>query len=148
MLKKQRFAATLLVIGLTAGLAGWTTVQAADPAPPVAKPTASPPAQAADSTKKEWLLPTGEHWVKGTETEKRAYILGILNMAMIEYQLAGPRPKHRTTVVNLVKSLDGMTVPQIVELVDGYYKASPDHQQRPVVEVIWFELVVPKTKKG
>jgi hypothetical protein len=36
-------------------------------------------------------------------------MLGILNMAMIEYQLAGPNPKHRTTVVKLVKSLDGMT---------------------------------------
>jgi hypothetical protein len=48
----------------------------------------------------------------------------------------------------MVKALDGMTLRQIMAAVDAYYTANPDQQQRPVFEVIWFELVAAKTKKG
>lgn len=144
MLTKRRFTTTLLSLGLAASLAGWTTVQAAETAPPAAKPAESPPAQSATPAKQEWRVPTGEHWSKATDTERRAYLLGILNMAMIEYQLTGPNPRHRTTVAKLVKALNGMAVPQIVETVDAYYKANPDKQQQPIIEVIWFQMVAPK----
>jgi hypothetical protein len=73
-----------------------------------------------------------------------AYLLGILNMAMVEYQLTGTDPKHRTTVKKMVESLDGMTLRQIMETVDAYYLANPDQQQRPIFEVIWFEMVEPE----
>lgn len=143
MLKKRRFTTTLLSLGLTASLAVWSTAQAAEPAP-AAKPAESPPAQSAPPAKQEWRMPTGEHWSNATDTERRAYVLGILNMAMVEYQLSGPNPKHRTTVPKLVKALDGMAVPQIVETVDAYYKANPEKQQQPIIEVIWFQMVAPK----
>lgn len=144
MLTKRLSTATLLSLGLAIHLASGSIVQAAEPAPPAAKPAESSPAQTATPAKKEWLLPNGEHWAKATETEKRAYLLGILNMAMVEYQLSGPAPKHRTTVNKIVKALDGMTVPQIVEKVDAHYKTNPDKQQQSVFEVIWFEMVAPK----
>ncbi|MDS4040627.1 MAG: hypothetical protein RKP20_05565 [Candidatus Competibacter sp.] len=143
MLTKHCLTTTLLSLSLAAGLTCWSTAQAADPAPPAAKSAESQLAQQA--VKKEWLIPTGERWSDATETERRAYVLGILNMAMIEYQLTGPNPKHRTTVPKLIKALDGMTVPQIVENVDAYYKANPDKQQQPIIEVIWFQMVAPKT---
>ena len=146
MLKKRRFTPMLLSFGLTASLAGGSMVQAAEPAPPAAKPAESQPAQSATPAKQEWQFATGEHWSKATDTERRAYVLGILNMAMVEYQLSGPSPKHRTTVPRLVKALDGMTVSQLAEKVNAYYQANPDQQQRAVFEVIWFELVAPGTK--
>ena len=146
MLKNRRFTTTLFSLGLIAGLAGWSTVQAAETAPPAAKPAESPPAQSATPAKQEWRMPTGEHWSNATDTERRAYVLGILNMAMVEYQLSGPSPKHRTTVPKLIKTLDGMTVPQLAEKVNAYYQANPDQQKRAVFEVIWFELVAPGTK--
>lgn len=135
---------TLLALGLVAGLAGWSMAQAAEPAKPAAKPAESSPAQSATPAKQEWRMPTGEHWSKATDTERRAYVLGILNMAMVEYQLSGPNPKHRTTVAKMVKALDGMAVPQIVETIDAYYKSNPDQQQQPIIEVIWFQMVAPK----
>lgn len=145
MLKKSRFATTLLSLGLATGLAGWSPAQAAEAAKSTAKSAESQPAQsAAPAKKEEWRIPTGEHWSKATDTERRAYVLGILNMAMVEYQLTGPKPKHRTTVPHLIKALDGMAVPQIVETVDAYYKANPDKQQQPIIEVIWFQMVAPK----
>ena len=135
MLRYHPVKTTLLSVGLALTLIGGPVVQAAQPASAVVKAAAS---------KEEWLIPTGEHWSKATEIERRAYVLGILNLAMIEYQLTGPNPKHRTTVPHLVKALDGMTVPQIVETVDTYYKANPDKQQEPIIKVIWFQMVKPK----
>jgi hypothetical protein len=37
-----------------------------------------------------------------------------------------------------------MTVRQIMETMDAYYKANPDKQQQPIIEVIWFQMVAPK----
>lgn len=141
---KRRLATILLSLGLAAGLPDWSAAQAAKSAPPAAKPVESQPTQSATPAKQEWRIPTGEHWSKASDTERRAYLLGILNMAMVEYQLTGPNPKHRTTVAKLVKALDGMALPQIVETVDAYYKANPDKQQQPIIEVIWFQMVAPK----
>lgn len=134
MLLIQRSMKALFSISLVASLAGWTPVHAAEPK--------TPPASA--KPVKELPFPGGKEWPTATEREKMAYLLGILNMAMVEYQLTGPNPKHRTAVEKLVESLDGMTLRQIMQTVDAYYQANPDQQQRPIFEVIWFEMVQPK----
>lgn len=126
---------SVLTLSLIAGLAIWTPVQAAEPAAP---------SSAYANPVRELPFPGGKEWPTATEREKMAYLLGILNMAMVEYQLTGPDPKHRTTVEELVESLDGMTLRQIMEAVDAYYQANPDQQQRPIFEVIWFEMVEPR----
>lgn len=147
MLTKRRFTTTLLSLGLVTGLAGGSIAQAAEPAKP-AKPAESQSAQSTTPAKQEWRMPTGEHWSKATDTERRAYVLGILNMAMVEYQLTGTHPRRRTSIPDLIKALDGMSVPQIVEKVDSYYKANPDQMNQSVFEVIWFQLVKPKAEKS
>ena len=148
MLKKPRFPITLLALGLTASLGSYVA-QAADPAPPPADSSTTQSAQTVMSAaEKELPCPSSKEWSTATEREKLAYLLGVMNMAMVEYQLSGPSPKHRTTVARMTKALDGMTLRQIMAAVDSYYAANPDQQQRPVFEVIWFELVAAKTKKG
>lgn len=144
MLINRRFTTTLLSLGLAAGLVGWSTAQAADPAPSAAKPAASQPAQTEASAKPDLSFPAGEKWSNATEREKMAYLLGIRDMASAEYQLTGPNPKHRTLVNKWVESLDGMTLRQIMETVDAYYKANPDKQQQTIFEVVWFQLVEPR----
>ncbi|HRY14522.1 MAG: hypothetical protein KDI73_03765 [Candidatus Competibacteraceae bacterium] len=133
-MKKTASKKIILTLGLIANLVAWTPIQAAEPtAPPVsAKPV------------KELPFPGGKEWPTATEREKMAYLLGVLNMALVEYQLTGPNPKNPTMVEKLVKSLKGVTLRQIMETVDAYYQANPDQQQRPIFEVIWFEMVEPK----
>lgn len=135
-----RFATPLLALGLTMSLGSGVMAQAqvANPTPPA---TTSSPAVPA---KIDLSFPDGEKWSAATEREKMAYLLGIRDMASAEYQLTGPNPKHRTLVEKLVEALDGMTLHQIMEAIDGYYKANPDRQKQPVFEVIWFQLVTPK----
>jgi len=130
----RRFTTTLLSLGLAAMLASGAVAQAAETAPP----TASAPA------KVDLSFPNGENWAPATEREKMAYLLGIRDMAAAEYQLTGPNPKRRTLVEKWVESLDGMTLRQIMEAVDAYYKAHPDQQKQSVFEVVWFQLVQPK----
>lgn len=144
MRMKPRLTITLLSLSLAAGWGAESLAQTADPAPASEAPATTSTVAAAASAKKEWRIPTGEHWNKASDTEKGAYILGLLNMAMIEYQLSGPNPKHRTTVPKLIKAMNGMSVSQIVETVDAYYKSNPEMQQQPVIEVIWFQVVTPK----
>lgn len=141
MPKTCRAMTTLLSIGLAAGLTGWTALSVAQSVPN------SPTVQQAAS-KTELPFPGGKEWLNATEQAKLAYLLGIMNLAMVEYQLTGPNPKHRTTTTKLVKALDGMTLRQIMEAVDTYYRANPDQQQTPIVEVIWFQLVEPKGAKS
>lgn len=140
MTRHYRARTVLLSAGLALILSGGLPAQAANSA----KSAASSSASAGTSVTEEWPIPTGEHWSKATETEKQAYVLGILNMAMIEYQFAGRNPKHRTTVPRLLQGLDGMTVSQIADTVSTYYKANPDKQQERIIEVIWFQIVKPK----
>lgn len=137
MLKKSSFPTVLLLLGLSAGTSGWMVAQAAEPAPAEAAPA-----------KVDLSFPDGRKWAPATEREKMAYLLGIRDMATAEYQLTGPNPKHRTLVEKWVKALDGMTLQQIMETVDAYYKANPDKQQTTVFEVVWFQMIEPKAGKS
>jgi hypothetical protein len=142
MSSKRRFATVLLTLGLSTGLAGWAVAQTAGSGAQTAGSGAQ--TAAVQSAQKELPFPDGEKWPTATEREKLAYLLGIMNLALVEYQLHGPDPKYRTTVPSLVKATDGMTLRQIMETVDAFYQSNPDLQRRPVIEVIWFELVEPK----
>ena len=51
---------------------------------------------------------------------------------------------RRTLVEKWVEALDGMTLRQIMEVVDAHYKANPDKQQQTVFEVVWFQMIEPK----
>lgn len=139
MLKKPMLATVILSLGSTIG------AQAAQPEKQATPPAATKSAAAIASAKAELPYPNGENWATATEREKLSYILGILNMAMAEYQLTGATPKYRTLVPKMVQSLDGKTLRQIMEAVDAYYKANPAQQKRSIFEVIWFEIVAPTT---
>ena len=136
-----RFATPLLALGLTMSLGSGVMAQAqvANPTPPA---TTSSPAVPA---KIDLSFPDGEKWSAATEREKMAYLLGIRDMASAEYQLTGPNPKRRTLVEKLVESLDGMTLRQIMEKIDAYYYANNNKQKQTIFEVVWFQIVVPKT---
>ena len=91
---------------------------------------------------------TGEHWTQATEKEKKAFLLGMATIIMIEYNLQAKQaaPSEATVVPELVEGLSGSTFEQVMSQVDAYYQAEPDQIKRPVVETIWFEQVIPNLK--
>jgi len=95
-------------------------------------------------------LVTGEHWMKSSEELKKVYLVGIANVVQVEvaYHGASPPPDSQSFLPRLVKGLKGQTLDSVREGLDKWYAAHPDRLQRPVIETIWFEMVVPGLQKA
>jgi len=93
---------------------------------------------------------TGELWVKSSEQVKKAYLVGIANVVLLEAAYAGANAPSDTqsTVPRFIKGLRGQTLDSVRQSLDAWYGAHPDRLQRPVIETIWFELVVPGLEKN
>jgi len=86
---------------------------------------------------------TGEHWVKASEGERLAYLLGMGTIIELEKEYQGEKPIAESLNHKLVKGLHDHTFREIKQHLDNYYKQNPGQLDRPVVEVIWYELVAP-----
>lgn len=92
---------------------------------------------------------TGEHWTKSSDETKKAYLIGIANLLQVEtaYFGANPPTDAQSFVPRLVRGLRGQTLDSVREALDRWYAANPGRLQRPVLETIWFEVVVPGLQK-
>ena len=88
---------------------------------------------------------TGEHWTKSSDDLKKAYLVGIANVLQVEhaYEANNPPADNQSLVPRLAKGLKGQTLDSVRGRLDRWYAAHPDRLQRPVLETIWFEIVVP-----
>lgn len=103
----------------------------------------------AQALAQEIPLVTGEHWMKSTEEMKKAYLIGIANIVVVELAYAGTPPSEAQSVLpRMVRGLRGHTLDTVRDNLNRWYTANPDRLQRPVVETIWFELVVPGLKRN
>lgn len=93
-------------------------------------------------------LVDGTHWVKSTEEVKKAYLVGVSNVIQLEvaYQADSPIPEGRSLAPRAAKGMTGQTLSGVLESLDKWYGAHPEQLQRPVLETIWFEMVVPGLK--
>ena len=87
---------------------------------------------------------------KSSEQLKKAYLVGIANVVQVETAYAGSNPpaEAQSVVLRLAKGLKGHTLDSVRDALDAWYAAHPDRLQRPVIETIWFELVVPGLQKS
>ena len=92
----------------------------------------------------------GDHWTKSSEQVKKAYLIGVANAFQVEaaYEGANPPPDGQSIVPRLAKGLKGQTLDSVREGLDAWYAKNPDKLQRPVIETIWFEMVVPGLQKA
>ena len=92
---------------------------------------------------------TGEHWTRSSDDVKKAYLIGIDNLLQVEtaYFGANPPSDDQSFVPRLARGLRGQTLDSVREALDRWYAANPGRLQRPVLETIWFEIVVPGLKK-
>jgi hypothetical protein len=80
---------------------------------------------------------------------KKAYLVGMANIALVEITYEGPNPlpDSQTVLPRIQRGLKGHTLDSVREGLNKWYAAHPDQLQRPVIETIWFEMVVPGLKK-
>jgi hypothetical protein len=94
-------------------------------------------------------LITGEHWTKSSEQLKKVYLIGIANVIQVEtaYHATNPPSDAQSFVPRVAKGLKGHTLDSVREGLDKWYAGNPDKLRRPVIETIWFEMVVPGLQK-
>lgn len=94
-------------------------------------------------------LVTGEHWTRSTEQLKRVYLIGVANLMQVEtaYQAGNTPADAQSVIPRAVKGLKGQTLDTVRDGLDRWYAAHPDRLQRPVIETMWFEIVVPGLKR-
>ncbi len=95
-------------------------------------------------------LVTGEHWTTSSEQMKKAYLIGIANAIQVETAFEGANPPSdaQSLVPRLARGMKGQTLDSVRQGLDKWYAANPGKLQRPVVETIWFEFVVPGLQKA
>lgn len=93
---------------------------------------------------------TGEHWTTSSDDMKKAYLIGIANIVHVEtgYTAENPPSDKQSVVPRLIRGLKGQTLDSVREALNAWYAAHPDQLQRPVIETLWFELVVPGLQQG
>lgn len=103
---------------------------------------------------------TGDIWVKSSNEIKAALLFGVECAVYIEHavakrltELEKAAKKKKAAPSTLSPFEDGWAqafvgVPraEIVESIDTWYAENPDKLQRPVFDVIWYELIEPKIK--
>ena len=95
-------------------------------------------------------LITGEHWIKSSDEMKKAYLVGIANIVQVEmaFEGASPASDAQSVLPRMVRGLKGQTLDSVRDGLNKWYAAHPDQLQRPVIETIWFEMVVPGLQKA
>lgn len=93
---------------------------------------------------------TGEQWTKSSDEMKKAYLIGIANVLQIEvaYEGANPPSDAQSLVPRFAKGLKGQTLDSVRDELNRWYAAHPGETKRPVLETIWFEIVVPGLAKA
>ncbi|NMQ27887.1 hypothetical protein E4Q23_09020 [Candidatus Accumulibacter phosphatis] len=95
-------------------------------------------------------LVTGTHWTTSAPEVKKAYLVGLSNAILVDvaYQADNPKATMSDFSPKVAKGMKGQTLDTTLAALDNWYAAHPDQLQRPVVETIWFELVVPGLNKS
>lgn len=93
------------------------------------------------------IIVTGEHWVPSSLEQKRAYLFGIGNVLEIEQAMAADKYealRGHSIVPVLLEGLTGMPIADMVTQLDKFYAVHPDQIKRPVIEVLYLEMALPR----
>lgn len=93
---------------------------------------------------------TGEHWVKSTLQERKAFLIGAATIMELEQEVQGtpPPPADKSLIDVWCRGLSHFTFDEMAKAIDDWYGAHPDRMSRPVVEVLWYELAKPNADKS
>ena len=93
---------------------------------------------------------TGEQWTTSSDEAKKAYLVGIVNLLEVEraYYGGNASASSQNIASRFEKGMQGQTLDSVRQGLDNYYAANPTKIQHPVIETIWFQMVLPGLKKN
>ena len=91
-------------------------------------------------------LADGNDWSKSTDSERRAYLVGISNMISVgnAYDTKKVPGEARTFMRQSYLGLSNTTIPEAMQRVDAWYRSNPGRMDVPVLSVLWIEIVKPR----
>lgn len=99
---------------------------------------------------------TGKYWLDSKPENQKAFLFGIDSAIAVEasihnHQVTAKAKSGKKPVYTLspfeqgwMEAFKDTSRDQIVEQVDQWYKDHPTQLDRPVLDVIWYELVMPR----
>jgi hypothetical protein len=100
---------------------------------------------------KELTPVTGRQWTTATEQEKKAFLYGLGTMIQLEHELARQQnaPADRPSLVpTFIRGLERTNLVGVLRFVDDFFARNPARLDRPVVDVIWRDLVLPEVQQA
>lgn len=98
---------------------------------------------------------TGKYWMDSSDTNKEAYLFGIESAIAVNCQIdrilaerAAKNHKKAPSVLSRfdkgwMQAFENTTRKEIVARVNKWYADHPADLSRPVLSVIWYELIAP-----
>jgi hypothetical protein len=98
----------------------------------------------------EIAVVTGVHWTKSSDDQKKAYLIGVANLVQVElaYEDKTPSSDAQSIIPRMAKGLKGQTLDSVREGLNKWYAANPGKLDQPVLETIWFQMVIPGLQKN
>ena len=112
--------------------------------------------QAAEDTANPVDQFTGKIWQETSDNGKAAFLFGIESAVTVEYFVNskltekaakdGKRPVYTLSPFEKgwMKAFKGVSRNEIIKMVDNWYASNPKGLDKPVLAVIWYELIVPR----
>lgn len=103
---------------------------------------------------------TGKLWVETDPVAKEAYLYGLESAIEVEYVVndklvaraakAGKKPQYTLSPFEKgwMAAFKDTTRKDIVSEIDRWYSSHPEQLDRPVLDVLWFDLIEPRLAAG
>lgn len=89
----------------------------------------------------------GKVWLHSSNSDKRAFLLGVSNAVVLEYHLRTKRGEEPSRFVKgWVAAFKDSRWSEMVGKVDAYYASNPTKLHRNVLDVVWHEMIAPNLK--
>jgi len=90
----------------------------------------------------------GYVWMKSTDAEKKAFLLGAGSAVAMEYHVRDKRSQEPSRFVkDWTEALKNVTWAELATQVDTFYTNNPERRNVLVFEVIWREAIKPRLNK-
>lgn len=103
---------------------------------------------------------TGKYWLGSKPENQKAYLFGIESAIAVEKSIQDLQSEKKLKssgkqIYTLspfekgwMEAFKDVSREQIAEEVTKWYKENPDQEDRPVLSVIWHQLISPRLKEG
>ncbi len=82
----------------------------------------------------------GTVWMDASNSEKLSYILGMETIIDLDQDAQGEKPAEHSLINGWVQKLSQYSIKEVVEKLDRFYQTYPNHRDRQVVEVLWYDF--------